>query len=631
MSLRAGAIAPWGTPEGVYYARMLQELQAAVKVDADKPFRALPARTRERILHGGGGYEGVLPGLERRLAEWSRKRDGDDGGEWLEEELSPFMQRDACEACHGTRLDPRALAVRLDGKNIHELSSLALSHLDEWLRARSWPGVRARVAEPIVRELLSRLRVLSDLGLGYLSAARAGRTLSRGEAERIRLAAQLGTGLCGVLYVLDEPTAGLHPRDTERLLATLGALRDRGNTLLVVEHDLDVIAAADFVIDLGPGAGERGGMLMAAGTPAEVAASGSPTARFLAGETGEPVRARERGPSTGAIQIRGARTHNLAGIDADFPLGRLTAVSGVSGSGKSSLVMHTLLPAAQAAVRGEPPAAAAQIGGLEAFARVARVDQAPIGRTPRSTPATYTGLFGPLRELFAGLPEARTRGFGAERFSFNVKGGRCETCQGAGVVRVPMQFLPDVFVTCETCAGARYERETLAVRYRGFDIAAVLRASVDEATALLGHLPRIGEALASLRAVGLGYLRLGQSATTLSAGEAQRMRLSRELARRDSAHTLYVLDEPTAGLHPSEVELLIHVLEDLIENGHTVVVVEHNLALIARADHVIDLGPEAGSAGGRVIAAGTPAEIALCAHSHTGACLARTVAGRAAR
>jgi excinuclease ABC subunit A len=611
---------------------MLDELQASVKVDADKPFRSLAARTRDRILYGAEkGYEGVLPGLARRLDEWSRKREGDVNAEWLEEELAPFMQRDRCEACGGARLQPRALAVRLADRNIHDLSSLALDDLRSWLLARSWSPAQSAIAEPIVRELRSRLDVLIDLGLAYLSARRASRSLSRGEGERIRLSAQLGTGLCGVLYVLDEPTAGLHPRDTGRLLRTLCALRDRGNTVLVVEHDLDVIAAADFVIDLGPGAGDLGGRVMAAGTPVDVAAGDSPTARFLAGKHRVAPTAPSRGASAAAIQIRDARTHNLVGVDTDIPIGRLTCVTGVSGSGKSSLVMHTLLPAAQAVLRGEGPAAGARIEGLEMFARVVHVDQAPIGRTPRSTPATYSGLFAPLRELFAQLPESRARGFGAERFSFNVKGGRCETCQGAGVVRVPMQFLPDVYVICDSCNGSRYERETLEVRYRGFDIAHVLRSSVDEASELLGHLPRIGEALASLRSVGLGYLRLGQSATTLSAGEAQRMRLARELARRDTASSLYVLDEPTAGLHPSEVELLIEVLEQLIANGHTIVVVEHNLDLIARADHVIDLGPEAGNAGGHVVASGTPAEIALCARSHTGLCLARAAALRPPR
>jgi excinuclease ABC subunit A len=376
------------------------------------------------------------------------------------------------------------------------------------------------------------------------------------------------------------------------------------------------------VVDLGPGAGPRGGQVMASGTPAQIAAGSSPTAPFLSGPRDLPSRS-PRAASAHAVHIRDARTHNLTGVDVEVPIGRLTAVTGVSGSGKSSLVMHTLLPAAQAMLKGEPPDVPAQIEGLDAFARVVHVDQSPIGRSPRSTPATYSGLFGPLRDLFGALPEARARGFGPERFSFNLKGGRCEHCQGAGVVRVAMQFLPDVYVTCEVCAGSRYDRETLEVRYRGFDIAAVLQSSVDEASELLGHLPRIGDLLAALRAVGLGYLQLGQSATTLSAGEAQRMRLARELARRDAASALYVLDEPTAGLHPSEVELLIAVLEDLIATGHTVVVVEHSIELIRRADHVIDLGPDAGTAGGRLVAVGSPAEVALCAQSHTGRWLAR--------
>jgi len=627
-SLRGGAIAAWGIAEGRYYARMLEQLQSALAVDLDQPFRALPARTRERILHGAPGtsrskpYEGVLPGLERRLREWSRRIEGEESLEWLEEELAPFMQRERCSACAGARLNPGALALRLFDRNIAELDALALEQLVPWLQQCAWSPTQQRIAEPIVRELLARVAVLVDLGLGYLSAGRTSRSLSRGEAERIRLAAQLGAGLSGVLYVLDEPTAGLHPRDTERLLGTLLALRDRGNTLLVVEHDLDVIERADFVLDLGPGAGERGGRVMASGSPAEIAASDGPTARYLAGRGSQQAAKPSRGPSSGAVRIRDARIHNLQGVDAELPLARLTCVTGVSGSGKSSLVMHTLLPAARALLRGERADVAAGIEGLDVFARVVHVDQAPIGRTPRSTPATYAGLFGGVRELFASLPEARARGFGPERFSFNVKGGRCETCQGAGVARVPMQFLPDVYVACEDCGGARYERETLQVRYRGSTIADVLGASVDSASELFAQLPRVSEVLASLRAVGLGYLRLGQSATTLSAGEAQRLRLARELARRDHGRTLYVLDEPTAGLHASEVELLAQVLESLLAAGHTLVLVEHNLQLIRRADHVIDLGPEAGAAGGRVIASGTPEQVAQCAQSHTGRWLA---------
>ena len=456
--------------------------------------------------------------------------------------------------------------------------------------------------------------MLVDLGVGYIDLARESRTLSRGEAERIRLAAHLGANLSGVLYVLDEPTTGLHPRDTERLLRTLLALRERGNTVLVVEHDIDLIAAADHVIDLGPGSGERGGELMASGTPAEVAATpNAPTAPYLRALRrwyGASHGPRAALPAERSIRIRDARTHNLCGVDVDIPLARLTCVTGVSGSGKSSLVMQTLLPAAQAVLRGEAARVPAQVEGLAAIGRVVHLGQASIGRTPRSTPATYVGVFGAIRELFAELPESRVRGFGAERFSFNAKGGRCERCQGAGLVRVDMQFLPDVYVRCDVCGGSRYDRETLEPRYRGRNIADVLEASVDEASELFAQLPRVSEVFTSMRAVGLGYLRLGQSATTLSSGEAQRLRLARELVRRDDTATLYALDEPTAGLHPSEVELLAQVLEGLVARGHTVIVIEHSLELAARADFVLDMGPEGGAAGGRVLASGTPEQVA---------------------
>jgi excinuclease ABC subunit A len=624
LSLRGGAIAAWGAPEGRYYQAMLAELQAAMAVDADKPFAKLPAATRERVLRGGGkkGYAGVIAGLERRLSELERRRGDEESYDFLLQELEPFMLDERCDACLGARLNPRALALRVDGANVFELSSLELEPFAARLRGVSWPSEQAKVAEPIVREIAARIAVLVDLGVGYVDLARESRTLSRGEAERIRLAAHLGANLAGVLYVLDEPTTGLHPRDTQRLLRTLLALRDRGNTVLVVEHDIDLIAAADHVIDLGPRSGERGGELMASGTPAEVAATpGAPTAPYLRARKGvEPARRSE--PAERFIRVRDARTHNLRGVDADVPLGRVSCVTGVSGSGKSSLVMHTLLPAAQAALRGEAPRVAARVEGLEAIGRVVHLGQASIGRTPRSTPATYVGVFGAIRELFAELPESRVRGFGAERFSFNAKGGRCERCQGAGGIRVDMQFLPDVYVRCDVCGGRRYDRETLEPRYRGRNIADVLDATVDEASELFAQLPRVSEAFSSMRAVGLGYLRLGQSATTLSAGEAQRLRLARELIRRDAAATLYALDEPTAGLHPSEVELLAQVLEGLAARGHTVVVVEHNLELAARADFVLDLGPEGGAAGGQVIAAGTPLQVALSAASQTAPFLA---------
>ena len=623
-SLRGGAIAAWGAPEGRYHARRLDELLAGVKLDPEQPWAKLPARTRERVLEGGKGYEGVLPGLERRRAElrseMDARADEDDDLDWLEQELLPFMRRDRCERCHGSRLNARARGVRIADRTIADLGAWQLDALLTWCEALHWPDQSVPIAEPIVSALRTRVQVILDLGLGYLSLGRESRSLSRGEAERIRLAAHLGAGLCGVLYVLDEPTTGLHPRDTSRLLATLTRLRDRGNSVLVVEHDLDVIAAADHVIELGPGAGALGGQVLASGTPGELQRSDiAPTAQYLRRRT-EPAPPRVPRPrSERWIAIRDARVHNLHGVDADLPVGRFSCVTGVSGSGKSSLIMHALLPAARAFLRGEPAEVAARVSGLEAVTRVVHVDQSPIGRTPRSNPATYSGLFGPIRELFAELPEARARGYRAERFSFNVKGGRCEACQGAGFVRVAMEFLPDAYVRCASCGGARFDRETLEVRYRGRSIADVLASTVDEASELFGALPKLAEALAGLRSVGLGYLQLGQSASSLSAGEAQRLRLGKELARRSSAgHTLYVLDEPSSGLHAGEVELLTRVLQGLVDEGHTVVLVEHQLELVLAADHVIDLGPEGGDAGGRVLVAGTPADVAACPHSHTG-------------
>lgn len=629
LSLRQGAIAAWGPPGRRYYQSMLERLLAAVKVDPDAPFETLSQALRTRILHGSAagararGHEGVIAGLERRLNDVAASRADRETTQWLENELAPFLQQDQCEVCLGSGLSARARAVKLQGTTFHELSDLPVSQLTTRLSQLSWPGAQASIAEPVLREMQGRLSVLGDLGVAHLSLARKSQSLSRGEAERIRLATHLSAGLSGVLYVLDEPTTGLHPRDTERLLAVLAGLKQRGNTLLVVEHDLDVIAAADHVIDMGPGSGERGGQVMASGTPAQIAAAvQAPTGRYLSAHRGIELPA-ARAAASSSIAIRDARAHNLRGVDADVPIGRLTCVTGVSGSGKSSLIMHTLVPALQDKLAGTSRQLAATVTGLDGFARVVHVDQSPIGRTPRSAPVTYAGIFAPIRELFAGLPEARARGFGPERFSFNVKGGRCEQCQGAGVMRVEMQYLADVYVTCELCHGKRYDRETLEVRYRGRSIADLLEGSVDDASEWLGHLPRVAEALASLRVVGLGYLRLGQSATTLSAGEAQRVRLARELARKDAGITLYALDEPTAGLHLSEIELLARVLDGLVEAGHTVVVIEHSLELVKRADHVIDLGPEGGAEGGCLLVQGPPAAVAGCALSHTGRFLAQ--------
>jgi excinuclease ABC subunit A len=488
---------------------------------------------------------------------------------------------------------------------------------------------KAEVARRILKEIGARLGFLSNVGLDYLSLDRPASTLSGGEAERIRLATQIGAGLTGVLYVLDEPSIGLHPRDNERLIATLHALRDLGNTVLVVEHDAETILAADYVVDMGPGAGKQGGRVVAQGSPAALMADpASLTGRYLAGHRGMPLPTRRR-RGVGEIVVRGARTHNLRDVTVRFPLGTLTCVTGVSGSGKSSLVMDTLLAAARARLhgaRGEPSSAV--VLGLEKIDKVIPIDQSPIGRSPRSNPATYTGLFTYVRDLYASLPEARARGYKAGRFSFNVKGGRCEACQGDGVLRIEMHFLPDVFVTCEACGGKRYNRETLEIRYRGKNIADLLATPIEEAAELLGNVPKIATPLRALVQVGLGYVELGQSATTLSGGEAQRVKLARELAKKATGKTLYVLDEPTTGLHFRDVEVLVGVLQDLVAQGNTVLVIEHNLDVIAMADHVIDMGPEGGAGGGRVVATGTPEEIARVAESHTGRFLARELGRR---
>ncbi len=622
LSIREGAIAAWGRPETAYYQRELETLEKQLEVDLDKPWEKLSAAKIKNVLHGGGKSEwaGVIPLLQQRTAQLARRRRGaaDDVADalaYLEEDTYRFAREAVCEVCGGTRLSALARHVRVQGVTLPALSELPLKELRAFFLGFPPEQAKQEVLARLLKDITTRVEALNELGLEYLALARSVVTLSGGELERIRLATQIGSGLMGVLYVLDEPSAGLHPRDNARLIASLVRLRDQGNSLLIVEHDEATIRAADHVVDLGPGAGVRGGQLMAEGTPAELAlAPDSPTGAYLSGRAKMPVRAPKSAPERW-LSLRDVSTHNLKNVSVRIPLGRLTCVTGVSGSGKSSLIIDTLLPAVKGALRGRP---APGLEGFEAFDRVIDVDQAPIGRSPRSSPASYSGAFDDLRELFANLPEARARGFSPARFSFNVKGGRCETCRGDGVVRVDMQFLPDVFVRCETCLGKRYNRETLEVRYRGYSIADVLALSVDAALQLFAALPKLVTKLGALKDVGLGYIALGQPSNTLSGGEAQRIKLARELARRTTGKTLLVLDEPTTGLHFADVALLIDLLAKLVDVGNTVVVIEHHVALARAADHVIDLGPEGGPAGGEIVALGTPAQIAKEPRSHTG-------------
>ncbi len=539
-----------------------------------------------------------------------------------------YMSELPCDVCDGKRLRPESLAVRVAGLGIAEVTGKTVADAHAHVTALGLTGNAAKIAEGVVREIEGRLKFLLDVGLDYLTLDRAGPTLSGGEAQRIRLASQLGSELSGVVYVLDEPSIGLHARDNERLIRTLQHLRDLGNTVIVVEHDEETIRSADHVVDFGPGAGHLGGEVIVSGTPADVvAAESSVTGAFLSGRRAIEIPKRRRSPN-GFVEVRGARLHNLDGIDVRVPLGVLTAVTGVSGAGKSSLVNGILLPAAATAVNegiSRGPGFDA-IEGLDAIDRVIAIDQKPIGRTPRSNPGTYTKALDEIREIFAAMPEARARGFGAGRFSFNVKGGRCEACCGDGVVKVEMHFLSDVYVPCEVCLGKRYNAQTLSVQYRGRSIADILELTVDDAYALFSSHPKLARILRTLIDVGLGYIHLGQTAPTLSGGEAQRVKLSRELGKRGTGSTLYVLDEPTTGLHFADIERLLGVLHALVDQGNTVVVIEHNLDVIKQADWVIDLGPEGGAAGGRLVAEGPPEKVARARSSHTGAFLAEVLA-----
>jgi len=649
LSLRQGAVAAWGHRGSVSLASELAHAVRALGVNPDVPWSRLEEKERNSLLQGvpAGGrrkhaYEGIIPRLEARLDGTDDTSEEDevdiDEGGIGDEDLSRFSVTTTCEACDGRRLRPEALAVRIDKRSISEFGELPLVRLRELLAKVIAPeselGARERtIAEPLVRAVIARLGFLIEVGLDYLTLDRSTQTLSGGEGQRIRLATQIGAALVGVLYVLDEPSVGLHARDNTRLLAALRHLVDLGNSVLVVEHDRDTILAADHIIDMGPGAGVHGGKIVAEGTPeAIIGTAGSITGPWLSGDRKLPIPAKRKRPGKSALRVVGARAHNLRNVSVDIPLGLMTAVTGVSGSGKSTLIIDTLLQTVRANLyrTSAPGALCDRIEGIEHIDKVISIDQAPIGRSPRSNPATYTGVFTLLRELYAGLPEARARGYKAGRFSFNVKGGRCEACRGDGVLRVEMHFLPDVFVTCEACGGKRYNRETLEVVYRGLSIADALGLTVEQAYDIFEAVPRVRERLAALLRVGLGYIQLGQSATTLSGGEAQRVKLARELARKATGRTLYILDEPTTGLHFTDIEVLATALTGLRDAGNTVVIIEHNLDLVACADWVVDMGPEGGERGGEIVAMGTPETIAACAASVTGAFLGSLLPQQAA-
>ncbi|MBI2684008.1 MAG: excinuclease ABC subunit UvrA [Actinobacteria bacterium] len=635
-TLAQGAILPWADRTTDYYALLLGAVAARYGIDLDTPWNDLPeehrslllngpVRRRERISLGrrrkpgypsGTWFEGVLPQLRRQHQQ--------TGSEAVRDRVEQFMSLSPCPSCGGARLKPESLAVTVAGLPINELCALSVSDVLDWFVSLELGSSQTMIAARILQEATERLRFLNDVGVGYLTLDRAAGSLSGGEAQRIRLATQIGAGLVGVLYILDEPSIGLHQRDNRRLIATLERLRDLGNTVIVVEHDEDMMRAADHIVDMGPGAGEHGGRVVAAGTLAEIAANpASVTGAFLAGRRSIALPATRR-PGEGDLTVRGAREHNLRGVDVTFPVGALTCVTGVSGSGKSTLVNEILLKAMVSRLSRTPrrPGRHDGIDGIDQFDKVIAIDQSPIGRTPRSNPATYTGVFDHIRALYALTQDARTRGWSPGRFSFNVKGGRCEACRGEGTITIEMHFLPDVYVPCDVCGGRRYNRETLAVRYKGATIHDVLQMSIADAVEFFQPVPRIHRRLATLADVGLGYVRLGQPATTLSGGEAQRVKLASELSKVATGRTLYVLDEPTTGLHLADIERLLEVLQRLVDAGNTAIVIEHNLDVIKCADWVVDLGPEGGDAGGRVIAVGTPETVAANADSDTGRYLA---------
>jgi len=633
LSLAGGAIRGWDK-KNQFYFQIIESLAAHYGFSVDTPFEELPETARQLILYGSGkeainfrylnekgtrfdrshSFEGVIPNLERRYR-------GSDSNA-VREELAKYISNSTCPTCGGTRLRTEARHVRVGDKTLHEISRLPLGEARNYFNCLTLTGAKAQVADKILKEITARLSFLINVGLDYLCLERSAETLSGGEAQRIRLASQIGSGLTGVMYVLDEPSIGLHQRDNDRLLQTLKNLRDMGNTVLVVEHDEDAIRSADYVIDIGPGAGVHGGAIVAQGTPAEVQANPlSMTGDYLSGRKSISAP-KSRRPQQAAKQLKvvGATGNNLKDVTLEIPGGLFTCITGVSGSGKSTLINDTLYAAAARHLYGSnaEPAPYREIVGLDLFDKVINVDQAPIGRTPRSNPATYTGLLTPIRELFSQVPESRARGYGPGRFSFNVKGGRCEACQGDGMIKVEMHFLPDIYVPCDVCHGKRYNRETLEINYKGKNIHDILGMTVEQAREFFDPVPNIARKLQTLVDVGLSYITLGQSATTLSGGEAQRVKLALELSKRDTGRTLYILDEPTTGLHFQDIEMLLAVLQRLAEHGNTIVVIEHNLDVIKTADWVVDLGPEGGDGGGRILVAGTPEEVAKCKASHTG-------------
>ena len=644
LPLSGGVIAPWASSTSPYYRQTLNSLAKHFGVSMQTPWKDLPEEVRDAILFGTGGepvtmsfddglrryetrkaFEGVVPNLERRWKETD--------SDWVREELGKYRASRPCDACQGNRLKPEALAVKIDALHIGQVADMSVEQAFYWF-ADLEPKLTSKqqdIAHRILKEIRERLGFLKDVGLTYLTLSRASATLSGGESQRIRLASQIGSGLTGVLYVLDEPSIGLHQRDNARLLDTLRRLRDLGNSVIVVEHDEDAIRSADHLIDMGPGAGVHGGEVVAWGTPEEVMANpASITGQYLTGMRQIPVPAiRRKTPRKKHLAVKKARGNNLKEVDANIPLGCFTCVTGVSGSGKSTLIIDTLFKAASRQLNGSraQPAPHDSVEGLHLFDKIIDIDQSPIGRTPRSNPATYTGAFTPIRDWFAGLPEASARGYKPGRFSFNVKGGRCEACQGDGVIKIEMHFLPDVYVQCDVCKGKRYNRETLEVTFKGKSIADVLEMTVEEAAQFFQAVPSIRNKMETLERVGLGYVQVGQAATTLSGGEAQRVKLAKELSRRATGRTLYILDEPTTGLHWEDVKKLLEVLHALVEQGNTVVVIEHNLEVIKTADWIIDLGPEGGDGGGEIVAQGTPEEVALSEGSYTGAFLAPYLPG----
>ena len=632
LSLREGAVVPWAGRNSVYFYQMLDSLCSHYGVDIHTPFRDLPEEFRNILFHGSGDeqikfyyekddrryyytkpFEGIIPALARQYLEADSYQ--------TREELENYMNIMPCPSCHGARLKPQALAVKIGGKAIHEISGLALDAALRFFEELSLTGKEREISHRLVKEIRDRLRFLVSVGVEYLTLERATNTLSGGEEQRIRLATQLSSNLAGVLYVLDEPTIGLHQRDNQRLIRNLLQLRDMGNSVIVVEHDAETIMSADHVIDMGPGAGINGGQVIFQGTPNELTQlDGSVTGQYLSGKRRIPVPGTRRKGNGLYITIEGARQNNLKDITVRIPLGTVTCITGVSGSGKSTLINDILYPALTRRLYGSK----ARLGkvravkGIEYIDKVMNIDQSPIGKTPRSNPATYTGVFSHIRQLFSKVPEARARGYKPGRFSFNVKGGRCEVCKGDGVIKIEMHFLPDVYVTCEACKGLRYNRDTLEIRYRGYNIADVLDMTVNQAATFFDRIPSVRNILKTIADVGLGYVKLGQPATTLSGGEAQRIKLSRELSKRSTGRTLYLLDEPTTGLHFADVHKLLEVLEYLVQMKNTVLIIEHNLEVIKCADYVIDLGPEGGDLGGEVVACGTPEEICEEPRSHTG-------------